>query len=272
MMKKNILSIAIACLAMVSCTQGVFGSLNRPLADPIPDKPVVESFAAPNELRLSWLEDPRSDEFILERAVDSIPYSFNEVYRGKGTGYVDTHLGDEGTYYLYRLTKTRGTKIFSMEDDPSYWSMGVNISVQDDPFEPNDDATTTTTLTVDRIASTYYYLSSSGDEIKDVDWYRVIIPAHRNMSILITDASTPQGSAVGTHLLYQIPDGGEKGPDILNVEQNVEIAIWNTNDIEKGYALRVMPDPKRCVNDITKAGGMIVGYKISVKNIYKPGN
>jgi hypothetical protein len=199
--------------------------------------------------------------------VDAYPYAFNTVYQGNATKYDDSLLGAEGTLYVYRLSKRRGQKVFSTSSLADLWSLGINTSVGMDPFEPNDLPEKATSMEIDRIASCYYYESTSGDMIQDVDWYKVTIPANKIAELVIRDLLASTTTSVGTHFLCQIPDGGGSGSSVFNVFQDVVFRIYNTTNAQKEYLFRIFPDPVPCIGNLGVPGGMIIGYRISLSKI-----
>jgi hypothetical protein len=267
-LKNNKLPIFLAAYAILftipSCKDGITNYLNRPLGDPVAAKPKVDSFSKEGSIRVSWDSDYRADEFILERAADVLPYVFEKKYGGSALSYQDSDLGANEARYLYRLSKRRGDKVFSTEESRDLWALGVRVPVANDPYEPNDTEEKATGLDNEILANSFFYESTTGDQIQDVDWYKVKIPAHKTAGIILSDPHPPSPS--GTHFCYQIPEDGQKGSAIQQVGNMVEFQIINTTNAEKEYLFRIFPDPGQYL--LVTANGEVADYDLLLSRIF----
>jgi len=249
---------ALCCLLAASCGGGLLSELGRPLGDPSTAAPAVASFIAENRVEVSWPVDVNTDQFILERAADAAALSFQAVYTGTDTTYTDTQCSDQERY-LYRLTRTRGTRSFG----PSEAVMGVASSVCRDSLEPNDQEAAATPLGSTLAANLYYYCSlaqPAGVSLvqQDVDWYAVSVPAHRQANIVVTQGSLAGGS-VSTWMYFYL-----KGANPVQIVNNQAIPLPNYADQAVSFRFKVYPVPSSFT---VGGGGSLITYTISLNSI-----
>jgi hypothetical protein len=247
----------ILILLCASCTPGMFELLNRTMDDPALQKPGVESFVESNTITVSWDRDDGADEYILERAEDGIALSFSEVCRGGMTKYVDRDLPDNKRY-LYRLFKKRGNKTFG----PTEQALGVSSLVCRDVYEPNGTMEQAVQLeTIDYISNMYYYRAYSGEEAIDEDWYFITIPPLRQASVVVNDSRVEESNKP-THFEYYEYDRDHKA-----VRQLLNFWIVNNEMVTKNYYFKLYPAKNQYIGAEMPAGGAIIQYKISIREI-----
>jgi hypothetical protein len=251
-------AIFIACqIFLASCTPGMFELLDRTMDDPALHKPFVESFTESNTITVSWERDAATDEYILERAEDEKVRSFFEIYRGGMTEYVDRGLPDNKRY-VYRLYKRRGKKTFG----PTEQALGVSSLVCRDIYEPNDAMERAIQLeTIDYIANMYYYRAYSGEEAIDEDWYFIRIPPLRQASVVVNDSRVEESNRP-THFEYY-----EYKRDQKPVRQLLNFWIVNNEMVTKDYYFKLYPAKNQYIGAELPAGGAIIQYKISIREI-----
>ena len=249
--------LTAAVFALCSCSPGIYETLHRTTEDPKVVPPLAESYAESNTVFLSWDYDEGADEYILERAEDH-PYApqFTVAYRGGALSYADRNL-EEGVRYVYRLSKTRGSRVFG----PSAEVLGVSSVETRDSRGNNDMKTALRLYSMDYISSIYYNRSYGGLEITEEDWFYVDIPPLRKAWIMINDFQAGAANTA-TYFEYYVFER-ESGPVIhLN-----DFAILN-NELETArYYLKIYPAKKRFVENGASPGGGLVHYKISLHKI-----
>jgi len=251
-------TLAFGCLLAASCSGGLLAELGRPLGDPSTVAPAVSSFIVENRVLVSWPADENADQFILERAADTVAPSFQYVYSGTDVSYEDTQCSDQERY-LYRLIRTRGTRSFG----PSDAVMGVASSVCRDSLEPNDQEAAATPLGSTLAANLYYYSSlaqPAGVSLvqQDVDWYAVSVPAHRQANIVVTQGSLAGGS-VSTWMYFYL-----KGANPVQIVNNQAIPVPNYADQAVSFRFKVYPVPSSFT---VGGGGSLITYAISLNSI-----
>jgi len=202
---------------LAGCSEGLLAELDRLAEDPSPSTPSVESFATELSISVTWPSDPAADEYVLERADDSVTPVYAQVYRGDATFYTDTNCVDQGRY-LYRLATVKGQKSFG----PSAPALGVGSATCRDALEGNDSETRATALDYDRSANLYFYRSFTGAVVQDVDWYSVVVPPRRQANIVITQIN-PAPGGLTTALVFYL-----KGMIPIPVTNSQAIPIYNT--------------------------------------------
>jgi hypothetical protein len=240
-----------------SCTPGMFDLLDRTTDDPVLGKPFVESFVESNTITVRWERDEGADEYMLERAEDGAVLFFERVYCGGGTEYRDGGLGDNKRY-IYRLFKTRGEKTFG----PTEQALGVSSLVCRDEYEPNDTMEGAVRLeTIDYISNMYYYRAYGGEEVMDEDWYVIRIPPLRQASVVVNDARVEESDRP-THFEYY-----EYERDHQPVRQLLNFWIVNNELVTKEYYFKLYPAKNQYIGAELPAGGAVIPYKISIREI-----
>jgi hypothetical protein len=172
-MKMKILS-AIAAISIIlsGCSQDLLSEAGKKLAYPVTASPTVKSFNVERGIVIQWDRDDACDEYLLYKD-DLANGGFSKlIYQGTGLSYVDydiTTLGTLSNYY--KLSKKTGKKQF----DKSAYSFGVADSFVNDPYEYNDDRDHAANLVKNTVANIYYYKDAYGNEVEDIDWYKITL-------------------------------------------------------------------------------------------------
>ena len=247
--------IGLIC-GVASCGNGFLNQMGRVLGDPSPREPRVISFVTENQIDVSWDPDRAADEYVLERAEDSMSPSFAILYRGAATSWTETHCGDQSRY-LYRLSMTRGDRLFG----PSESVLGIGSAACRDELEPNDAESQATALEYDRAANLYYYRSFSGTEVKDEDWYSVSVPPRRTANIVVTQEGLA-GGMVTTWMYFYL-----KSTVPAAIINSAAIPIVNNSYETKLFLFMISPNPQEFISDPTLAGGSFINYCVSLVSI-----
>ncbi len=247
---------AFAVLLLGACGDGLLGELDRVADDPTVTAPAVVSFLDELSITVSWPADEAADEYVLERAEDAVAPSYAVAQRGTATTFVDTACADQRRY-LYRVSAFKGTKLFG----PSQPALGVGSATCRDSLEPNDAEDTATPLDYDRSANLYYYRSFAGAEVRDVDWYAVVVPPQRKANIVVTQVS-PAPAGVATALIFYL-----KGTVPQPVINSLAIAVANPANESRTLLFEISPDPDQVVLDPSLAGGSTIDYTVSLASI-----
>jgi hypothetical protein len=251
--------VCLAALFAGSCGDGLLTEMSRTLGDPVVQAPTATSFVTENRIDVSWPADGNADQYMLQRALDAAAPAFTTVYSGPATTYTDTDCTDQGRY-LYRLTKTRGSRSFG----PSDAVMGVASAVCRDALEPNDSESQATSLTSTLAGNLYYYTSAvqpGGASLvqQDVDWYSVTVPPHRQANIVVTQDGLLGGST-NTWMYFYL-----KGSNPVQIVNNQAIAVINWSDTASETLLfKIYPIPSFFA---VAAGGSLITYTVSLNSI-----
>ena len=258
----SITRVIVLCCAVgaaVSCGGGLLDQMARVASDPFPQSPRVVSFVTENKIDVSWDLDKAAEQYVLERADDSLNPAFAVVYQGTGTSYSDTDCTDQ-CRYLYRLSKTRGGKTLG----PSDFVMGVCSAVCRDALEPNDAEMQASVLTSTLAANLYYYTSfvhQNGAPLvhQDADWYAVSVPPHRIANIVVTQDQLAQGSGNTWMNFYQ------KGVNSVHIPNGNPITITNYSDVAAvTFLFKIYPEPTAFA---ANGGGSLISYTVSLDSI-----
>ena len=245
---------AFAMLVLAGCGPDLLVDLDRVEDDPVVTAPSAASFAAELTIDVSWDTDPGADRYVLERAADAVAPVWAQVYAGIGTALRDTSCADQGRY-LYRLTKTRGSRSFG----PSAAVLGVGSATRADALEPNDTESLATDLAYDRSANLYYYRSYSAEVVQDRDWYTVTVPPRRIAEIVVTQAGL---AATDTYMMFALT--GSVPQQIIN---NAALPIANSAYEARTFAFQIYPNPDEFVAGPSLAGGSTIDYTVSLYRI-----
>lgn len=259
MNKAKLILIALAVALSSSCGDGLLQEMGRALGDPVIAVPIASSFIREDHVEVSWDQDPNTDQYCLQRALDGAVPVYTEVYTGSGTSYTDANCTDQGRY-LYRLVRTRGTRSFG----PSDAVMGVASAVSRDTLEPNDSEGQVTTLTSTLAANLYFYTSvvqQNGAPLvtEDVDWYAVTVPPHRQANIVVTQDNL-QGGSTNTWMYFYL-----KGSSRMQIVNNQAIVVTNYSDTAAvTFLFEISPIP---ASFPANGGGSLITYKVSLNSI-----
>ena len=251
--------VVLLAVVLSSCGSGLLTELSRTTGDPAVMSPVVSSFVTENQVIVSWPADGNADSYVLERAPDAGLPAFQRVYEGATTSYVDANCTDQDRY-LYRLTKIRGNRGFG----PSQAVMGVASATCRDALEPNDTEAQATPL-ISTLAANLYYYSSVAQQggaplvTQDVDWYSVVVPAHRQANIVVTQAGLAGGST-NTWMNFYL-----KGSNPVQIVNSQAIAVTNYSDTATAtFLFKIYPIPSFFA---VNGGGSLITYTVSLNSI-----
>jgi hypothetical protein len=249
--------IAAFAFASASCGGGFLDAAARGSADPVVVKPGVSCFMQSRLVDISWEADDAADEYILERALDidsaGDPISYSVLYRGTDRDYRDVFAADNR--YLYRLSKTRGQRIFG----PSAPVLAFSTMDTRDGFEPNDTQGQATPLSYQCDANIQFYKSGTGEVSTDVDWYYVDVPMRSVTYLYIHQVSPSSNNGDPTRLLYST---GLSGGAAL---QDVDIQLTNARDSTLRMYLAVNTDAATALGQTIGGGGIVIAYFVKVK-------
>jgi hypothetical protein len=254
-MRLRVIIFLLVPMFFLSCGDGLLVDMTRIADDPVITKVQARSFIDENIIYLDWEEDPAADEYILYKAEDEIVLSYQVIYQGTDTTFVDNDCSDENRY-LYTLAKLRGQKLFG----PSDPVLGVGSSVCRDELEENNSKDQATTLTWDLVANIYFYRDWLDNELEDLDWYCVTIPPRRIAYIVVTQAGQATGDV--TRMMFYL-EGSSPTPVYNNTAQ----PIPNYSYSEKIFYFLISPKSDDFLYDPTLAGGSLIGYTISLDSI-----
>jgi hypothetical protein len=242
-------------LLATGCSQGLLPELDRVLRDPVASPPFVRSLDRELRIEVSWEADPAAEEYVLERAEDSLLGAYTPVYRGTGTFYTDTDCRNQGRY-LFRLSKTRGSRLFG----PSSAVLGVASDTCRDELEPNDLEEQATELGDFQLRANLYYFRATpglypGQVLQDFDWYSLDIPAQWGL---------PSGSEYTYLCFYQ------KAAVPIRVVNNQLVAVANPSPEARRILFKLSLDPADVILEPTLGGGTLVAYTINLHNLAAP--
>jgi hypothetical protein len=256
---KKILCVLSVSLFLSSCFDGIFDTLNRTTDDPLTEIPSVSSFLDSHTIHISWSEDEAADEYILERSENTISLSYQIIYRGTNTVFIDKNLPDE-SMFLYRLSKRRGKKTFL----PSNPALGVSSLTVRDLHEPNDFEEYATHLSdITLYANMPFFRAYNGLTVSDTDWYYIEIPPLWIASIIIFDQKAASG-ITDTHFKIYVKD--EDTPK--TVSQNTPIPIVNYKTVKEKYYFKIYPRETIYTDDFSGGfGGTVADYNIFISEL-----
>ena len=260
MKNKAICCLLLSSFLFMSCQDNTFQDIIfRPIDDPFQDVPVADSLSLEGTVYLSWESDECSDIYILQRSIDSASLNFTTVYEGTGTSYTDSNLTTDYRY-VYRLNKTRGSKIFYGEN----YAYGFCSSLRADSFEDNNDEKSATVLDYDRICNLpcAKFITDSYSLI-DEDWFSITIPPVRTAEIIVSQSGLVNSTAgSATALLVQV-----SGFSAQAVLQQTGIQISNPSTEIKTFYFKIYPN----VSGLFGADEYLtsIEYTISLNRVYK---
>ncbi len=251
-------------LLAAGCSPGLLPELDRVLRDPALTPPRVRSLDRELRIEVSWEEDPAAEEYVLERAEDSLLGAYVVVYRGTGTSYTDTDCRDQ-CRYLFRLSKARGSRLFG----PSGAVLGVASETCKDELEPNDTEEQATALAdFQRRANLYYFRATPGlypgQVLEDSDWYSLEIPPQWMAYLLITQVGLPSGSEYTYLCFYQ------KAATPIQVVNNELVAVANPYPEARRVFFKLYLDPADFILEPTLGGGTLVDYTVGLHSLAAP--
>lgn len=256
-MRKSII-ITAALFLLCSCSQNAFEEmLFRTTGDPFYDVPLTDSLSLEHTIFLSWKNDEGSDRYILMRSCDQPVLSFECVYEGTETGWIDSGIPD-GKRYVYRLDKVRGKKYFEGKD----YAYGYSSDCRKDAWENNDTEERAVRLEHDLICSLpcVRYLTDGKEEL-DCDWFYIEIPPRRNADIVVSQSNLEDATeGAVTNIMVQ-PVGKESEL----VRQKKAVRISNASYDTGKFLFKVYPDTTQLFD---ASGISVIGYTVSLKQIY----
>ena len=234
------------------CTNDLFDFTNRSILDPNTDPPEVYSFLNAREIHIAWEPDHSADEYILYRDTNFLGWYETICYQGKDYSFIDRNL-ESGEYYYYKLRKRKETVFF----DKSSAVMGVAHDIRNDKYENNNqlnDAVSDSRSAspklemVDHLgANIYYYTDGNGNEIEDVDWYWINVPA-RNQAILRIEY--PEGANLDNNDL----SFSENTLALIPIESGIDIHINNYSYMPENKFFRIQVYKANFTDGIGKSG------------------
>ncbi len=256
----SILALVMAALLAGSCGEGLLTNMNRTLADPVLEVPVVTSFVYENRIDVSWSSDPGADIYVLERALDAASPAYSVVYQGTRLCYSDADCADQ-VRYLYRLTKVRGNKSFG----PSDAALGVASSVCQDAQEPDDCDAQAAFLQSTLAANLFYYTTVFQQHnaplvSQDADWYSVEVPANSTANIVVTQIQPELGAGETNAWMYFYL----KGQFEDEIRNSLPIAVTNYSNVKAQFLFKIRPVPSRFP---ANGGGSLVDFTVKLYSI-----
>jgi hypothetical protein len=219
----------------------------------------VESFLEYRAIRVRWQENIQADEYVLQRAQDGIngvgPYT--EVYRGRGTRYVDRKVEDD-IRYVYRLDMIQKGNMHEGEQT----GIGVGNSAEVDLNEPNNRMEEATALSSFKRGTMYYFRFSDGRELKDIDCYKVKVGGGKSVYLQI------QEDGVRGMTTLRIEIGGKEA---FLAEHGKWYELQNEAKIEREWYITIYPDVESYAAE-GMTGGTIRKYTIIRSDIMVPDN
>jgi hypothetical protein len=256
---KKILCALFVSLFLSSCLDGIFDTLDRTPDDPFTEIPSVSSFLDSYAIYTSWKTDEAADEYILERSENAIQLSYQVIYKGTKTSFVDRNLPD-GSMFLYRLSKRRGKKTFP----PSNPALGVSSLTVRDLHEPNDSQELATRLSdITLYANLPFFRAYNGLTISDTDWFYVEIPPLWTASIVIFDQKAIPGSP-DTHFMIYFKDAQTPS----TVPHNTEITVINYKTVYDKCYFKIYPRETLYTDNFSGGfGGAVIDYTIKIAQL-----
>lgn len=248
----------VSILMFFSCNNNLIEEeLFRNIEDPFYDVPVTDSLTLEGVIYLNWKEDDASDCYYLYRATDQQILSFERIYEGKKTEYVDKNILSSKKY-IYRLDKVRGNKTFIGKN----YAYGFCSLSRKDNCENNDVESNASFLEYDlncNIPCVKYITNSIVD--CDTDWFYITLPPCRQADIVINQTGIEDNKT--TNLKYQIQTAEAK-----IVTQNKAFQISNKTYTTAKLYFKIIPDTQNfdsyfCTN---------IEYIISLNQIYSLNN
>lgn len=261
-MKKiiNLIFILISLITVSSCYNDVFQEeIFRTTEDPYKEVPVTDSLIHAHTVYLSWGKDEGADTYRLMRATDNSILFFNCVYEGTSTSFTDVSLNNNERY-IYRLDKTRGSRLFSGDK----YAYGYSAECQKDIYEPNDTEANATYLEFDLNSNiTCVKYQTNNIQAIDCDWYYVNIPPYRNVEIVIVQNDLPnQTTGAETYLYIQEPSKMSE-----KIKQSVGYVISNPTNKTVKKAFKVYPETTQIFSSSSYTA--VIDYSISLNKLFK---
>ncbi len=251
----HVLIFIVLSFFMISCSEGPLGNMLRVSSDPCISVPSVVSFEIEEQIKISWNEDPGADEYILYKAPDQAVLVYEMLYRGTSLSVVDSNAAG-GDRYLYTLGKIRGSKLFG----PSDTVLGIGSMVINDDLEGNNTKGQASKLDLRYDANIYYYKSYSGSELKDVDWYYVIVPPRKQANIIVTYDQT---GGIGLYFYLE-------GHVVISITSGDSLSVTNNTDKERYFYFQISPNTSTFISDPAAGGGNLIDYNIFLHSIITP--
>jgi hypothetical protein len=249
-MKANVfVSILIAILGS-ACTQGPDEEVWKQLEYPAIVVPTVRCFEEERKIVIEWPKDDVCDEYLLYK--DELPTGgFDDcIYRGTGLLFVDEDVKTLDTICsYYKLAKRMGKKEFSK----SPYSCGVAGNFIRDSFEYNDERDAAAKLLKSSVANIYHYRDNWGNEIEDIDWYRVTLDGEYFVQIQFKDFKNYKNGL----LRYAL-----EGDTYTPVDEDENFTIYNHSSETKTFYFQVFCDDNGF-------GNRMVNYTIIIVRIEK---
>jgi hypothetical protein len=225
-------------------------SRTRPL--PYEGALAANSFRPDGYIELIWNYDEGADSYQIQRHNDTTGID-TLVYSGTGVTFLDqTVNSDQNNLYTYTLLKIRnGQSYFGGK------TTAVAVKTQVDAHEPNNTEGDATLLEDYRQGNLYYFRLSTGEEIIDVDWYKVSVPAGKTVNVAITYTNPANSDYFLQYNPYQ------EQPMITH---NVPFHVRNDGNVQKIMYFAIIPNRTKFLN-MMSSGGQLISYTITWMSI-----
>lgn len=254
-MKGHVIVFMTFSLFMISCSDGPLGNMLRVDDDPFVSVPSIVSFEIEEQIKIGWNEDPGADEYVIYKTLDLEIPVYEILYKGRLLSIVDRGVIG-GNRYLYTLGKIRGTQLFG----PSNAVLGIGSMVKNDELEGNNTKEKASRLNLRFDANIYFYQSFEGAELKDVDWYYVIVPPRKQANVVVT-----YDQSGGISLYFYL-----EGHALQSITSGDSLSVTNNTDEERFFYFQISPNTSTFINDPAAGGGNLIDYNIFLHSIITP--
>jgi fibronectin type 3 domain-containing protein len=230
----------------ISGTEITLFSRTRPL--PFADTLEAKSFRPDGYIEISWHYDEGADSYRLQRYNDSTGQT-EIVYEGTGLSFTDRTVNSDQNYrYVYTLIKMRNQVSYN-----GGRVLAVAVKTLEDVNEPNNDTIQATVLEDYRQGNLFYFRFSTGEEITDIDWYKVSVPAGKTANLAVTYTNPANSNCFNLYDPYK---------EQMAVTHNTNFAIRNDDNVQKYMYFALIPD-KAAFLGLSSQGGTVMSYTIT---------
>jgi hypothetical protein len=218
---------------------------------PYAEDPKASSFRPDGYISLTWGADEGADEYELYREYDD-PYNAKVkelAYRGKYTQFLDrTVNSDQNWRYAYYLVKIRNGASYD-----SGRTLAVAVKTQEDAHEPNNVDYDATVLEDYRQGNVYYFCFTTGEEVIDMDWYKVNVPPGKtaNVSVAYTNSANDE--------FFNLYDPFKETAPIVH---NTAFSLRNDGPVQKFIYFAIQPNKSKFLG-MNTYGGQVASYTIT---------
>jgi len=253
MKKSNVILVVIILAFCLSCSEGLFDQIGKPIDDPVVVKPVVRSFEDEETIIITWDDDAAADEYILYR--NEVPDGSRIlIYRGTENSYIDKdfieYLACDNVSFNYSLSKIRGMREFG----PSSPALGIFSRILNDSFEPNNHESLAHELSTARIQGNVYYFRDEYDNLLlDEDWFFMNLLPREQATVVLTQIDDTSRQ----YFQYQVAGSSSIPYDIIH---NDGFFIFNDNNYPDKIFFEIIPNISNFMQPIETNGGSQRGY------------